>query len=78
MKIGIIQHNPLVGDFSGNYEKILQQYRQLIDQGVDFVLSPEMALWGYPALDAVWQESYLNLAEFMGTKIGQRILVISP
>ncbi len=66
MKIGIIQNNPLIGDFSANADYLLNAYQQLSKDGADIVISPELSLVGYPPLDLIFeanfiQESYIAL-----------------
>jgi len=51
MNIGIAQINPIVGDFTGNANRILNAYRACVDSGAELVITPEMALVGYPARD---------------------------
>ncbi len=51
MKIAMIQHNPTVGDFSGNVLKIGDGYFQGVARGADIVVAPELAIWGYPPMD---------------------------
>ncbi len=43
MKIEIIQHNPVMGDFQGNIERIKALHRQ----EADIIVLPEMAVSGY-------------------------------
>ena len=66
MKIGIIQNNPLIGDFAANADYLLNAYQQLSNDGADIVISPELSLVGYPPLDLIFepnfiQESYIAL-----------------
>ena len=51
MKIGMIQHNPIIGDFSGNAEKIIEMHQKSVLLGAEIVVAPELALWGYPPQD---------------------------
>lgn len=64
MKIGFAQLNTTVGDLSGNYEKILAAYRRLDAAGADIVLTPELALCGYPPRDLLFKSRFVpeNLA----------------
>ena len=63
MRIGLIQSNPTVGDLSGNAARILAQYRQLCAQGAELVLTPELALTGYPLDDLLtWPDFLRSLA----------------
>ena len=48
MKVGFAQLNPTVGDLRGNFEKILQSYEGLAAAGAELVVTPELAITGYP------------------------------
>lgn len=63
MKAGIAQINTTVGDFSGNADKILKAYRELSAAGADFVITPELALCGYPPMDLVFRSGFIAAAE---------------
>ena len=67
MKIGLAQINPTVGDLPGNLEKILAAYHQAVEAGAEVVLTPELAVTGYPPLDLVFKSRFVpaNL-EIMG------------
>ncbi len=64
MKIGFAQLNTTVGDLPGNQHRILTAYRELTDRGAELVLTPELALTGYPPQDLVFKSRFvpLNLA----------------
>lgn len=59
MKIGIAQVNGVVGDFAGNARRLLAAYRECLDLGAELVLSPEMALAGYPPRDLVFKSQFV-------------------
>lgn len=59
VKIGFAQLNPTVGDLPGNREKILVTYRDLVGRGADLVLTPELALTGYPPQDLVFKSRFV-------------------
>lgn len=61
MKIGFAQLNTTVGDLRGNAEKILAAYRDLVRQGAQLVLTPELALTGYPPQDLVFKSRFVPL-----------------
>ena len=58
MRIGIAQLNPTVGDVTGNLALAIDAYEQLIGQGVDLVLYPELFLCGYPPRDLLLKEKF--------------------
>ena len=61
MKIGFAQINPTVGDLKGNLEKIVAAYRALCAQGAELVLTPELAITGYPPQDLVFKSQFVPL-----------------
>jgi NAD+ synthetase len=64
MKVGFVQINPTVGDLRGNFEKIAAAYQRLSAAGADLVLTPELAITGYPPQDLVFKSDFVpqNLA----------------
>ena len=58
MRIGISQLNPIVGDLAGNLAMAIDSYEQLIGQGVDLVVYPELFLCGYPPRDLLLKEKF--------------------
>ena len=58
MRIGIAQLNPIVGDMAGNLALAMDAYEQLIGQGVDLVIYPELFLCGYPPRDLLLKEKF--------------------
>ena len=63
MNAGITQINTTVGDFAGNTDKILHAYRELVKAGADFVITPELAVCGYPPMDLVFRSGFIAAAE---------------
>ena len=63
MNAGIAQINTTVGDFAGNTDKILHAYRELVKAGADFVITPELAVCGYPPMDLVFRSGFIAAAE---------------
>jgi NAD+ synthase (glutamine-hydrolysing) len=59
MKIGFAQINPTVGDLSGNFEKIVAAYDRLAAAGADLILTPELAITGYPPQDLVFKSQFV-------------------
>src|SRR5262245_43101938 len=64
MKIGFAQINTTVGDLAGNHRKIITAYRSLVEQGAELVITPELAITGYPPQDLVFKTRFvpMNLA----------------
>lgn len=58
--IGLAQLNPLVGDLEGNSRQVLVAARQAAAAGVQVLVTPELALWGYPPRDLLLLPSVLR------------------
>jgi len=59
MKIGFAQINPIVGDLSGNFEKIAGAYERLAAAGAELVVTPELAITGYPPQDLLFKSQFV-------------------
>lgn len=59
MKIGLAQINPTVGDLPGNLRKILVAYERAVQLGADLVLTPELAITGYPPQDLLFKSRFV-------------------
>ncbi len=59
MKIGLLQLNPTVGDLDGNARKIRAAARSLESRGAAIVLTPELALCGYPPQDLLFRADFV-------------------
>src|SRR5437764_857564 len=59
MKIGFAQINPTVGDLRGNCELIIGAYERLAAAGAELVLTPELAITGYPPQDLVFKSRFV-------------------
>jgi len=59
MKIGLAQINAVVGDFPGNARRVLAAYRECLEQGAELVITPELALCGYPPRDLVFKSQFV-------------------
>ena len=62
LKIALAQLNPLVGDVTGNVNKLIT-IRSKLDSDVDLLVAPELYVSGYPIDDLVLREDFLNLVE---------------
>ena len=60
MRIGCAQLNPTVGDLEGNLALAIDAYEQLIGQGVDLVIYPELFLCGYPPRDLLLKTNFVR------------------
>jgi len=59
MKIGFAQINTTVGDFAGNARTIIDACRDLERRGADVILTPELALTGYPPQDLMFKSDFV-------------------
>ena len=71
MKIGIGQINTTVGDLSGNRERILRSYRNLVTEGADLIVFPELAVCGYPPRDLLFKSRFVEDNEASLRQISQ-------
>jgi NAD+ synthase (glutamine-hydrolysing) len=80
MKIGFAQINPTVGDLRGNCDLIIRAYERLADAGAELVLTPELAITGYPPQDLVFKSRFVpeNLAvlEKLNAHVGNAPLLV--
>src|SRR5690349_1374274 len=80
MKIGFAQLDTTVGDLRGNCEKILRAYQRLADGGAELVLTPELALTGYPPQDLVFKSRFvpetLEILQQLHGRIGKAALLV--
>ena len=63
MKIALAQINTMVGDFTGNIERILKYAHCARDRGADLVVFPELAICGYPPRDLVERPGFIRKSE---------------
>jgi len=60
VKIGLVQLNPVIGDFKNNCLKISKWAERAKDEGCDLVIFPELAISGYPPQDLLERNSFLQ------------------
>lgn len=80
MKVGFAQLNPTVGDLRGNFEKIVRAYDRLAAAGAELVLTPELAITGYPPQDLVFKSRFvpetLQVLEQLHSRVGRAALLV--
>ena len=80
MKIGFAQINTTVGDLSGNCELIIRAYERLAAAGAELVLTPELAITGYPPQDLVFKSRFVpeNLAilDKLPSRVGEAAMLV--
>ncbi len=60
LPLAVLQFNPTVGDLPGNAQQIEQRARQAYLAGARLVVTPELALCGYPAEDLLLRPSFID------------------
>ncbi|MBS0353239.1 MAG: NAD+ synthase [Proteobacteria bacterium] len=83
LTVAVAQLNSVVGDLSGNMRRILDAVARAKAAGADVVLTPELALCGYPAEDLLLRPAFLEacadtLAELAVEVRGITVLVGYP
>src|SRR6266705_2540813 len=80
MKVGFAQINATVGDLSGNCDLIMSAYERLAAAGAELILTPELAISGYPPQDLVFKSRFVseNLAilEKLHARVGEAALLV--
>jgi NAD+ synthase (glutamine-hydrolysing) len=80
MKIGFAQIDATVGDLSGNAELIVRAYERLAAAGAELVLTPELAITGYPPQDLVFKSRFvpenLVILEKLHARVGEAALLV--
>ena len=60
MKIALAQINTSVGDIEGNTSKIISYIEKSVSLGVDLVAFPELSITGYPPLDLLYNQEFID------------------
>ncbi|MES2214453.1 MAG: NAD+ synthase [Pseudomonadota bacterium] len=60
MQIALAQINPTLGDFEGNYQKILEYCAKANEDGADIVVFPELAISGYNPEDLALRKTFMD------------------
>lgn len=61
--VAIVQMNSIVGDITGNAQKIKEAVLQAASHGADIVLTPECGLVGYPPEDLLFRQAFYDQTE---------------
>jgi NAD+ synthetase len=78
LRIAIAQINCRVGDFSGNVERILAAAVRARAQGAELLLTPELALCGYPPEDLLLRPDFYRLAASQLQTLASRAAELAP
>src|SRR5438046_3712146 len=80
MKIGFAQINATVGNLRGNCELIIGAYERLANAGAGLVLTPELAVTGYPPQDLVFKSRFvpqnLEVLDKLQSRLGKAALLV--
>jgi NAD+ synthase (glutamine-hydrolysing) len=60
IRVGLAQLNCTVGDLDGNAERVLAALRRGAEEGCDLVVTPELALTGYPPEDLLLRDGFVD------------------
>lgn len=60
LRLALAQINPVVGDLDGNRDLVLEQARAAHEAGAHLLVTPEMALTGYPIEDLAYRRSIIE------------------
>ncbi|MCP5268820.1 MAG: NAD+ synthase [Zoogloeaceae bacterium] len=63
LKIAIAQFNPTVGDLAGNANRIADYAERARAEGADLLITPELALCGYPPEDLLLRADFYRACE---------------
>ncbi len=75
MKITIAQINPIIGDLTGNTQKILEAANKAASENTNLLLTPELSLCGYPPRDLLLKPDFL---EAMGIALQELAIDLPP
>ena len=73
MKIAIAQFNATVGDVSGNADKIIQHAIEAKQHGASLIITPELALCGYPPEDLLFRQDFIDANERILKRIAKKL-----
>ncbi|MCU0570186.1 MAG: NAD+ synthase, partial [Oculatellaceae cyanobacterium Prado106] len=73
MKIAIAQLNPTIGDLIGNAQQILNAAQSAAQQGANLMITPELALCGYPPRDLLMQPAFVDAMADRLAKLAQEL-----
>ena len=81
LRLALAQMNPTVGALSLNREKIVEFWTRAHEAGADLVVTPELALSGYPPEDLLLKEGFIDdvfgeLAELASQPLSERTRLV--
>jgi len=60
MKVALLQLNPVVGDVSGNINKIAEAVKKAAKDGAQLCVTPELSVCGYPPRDLLLRQDFID------------------
>lgn len=72
MRIAVVQFNPVVGSIQTNAEQMISQALAHREQGAQVVIFPELALCGYPPLDRLETQGFVDQCALGAKRIAQQ------
>ena len=60
LKVALAQSNPILGDLSGNAQKILDLAQSAYEMGAKLLVTPELSLTAYPPEDLLFRDAFIN------------------
>ncbi|MFN3915165.1 MAG: NAD+ synthase [Aquabacterium sp.] len=73
LNVALLQFNPVVGDLAGNARQIVDQARLAYAKGARLVVTPEMALCGYPPEDLLLRPAFMQACDTQVAHIAQAL-----
>ncbi|MBC7756082.1 MAG: NAD+ synthase, partial [Bdellovibrio sp.] len=73
MKIALAQINCIVGDIAGNADKIIDYARRAKLAGASLIITPELALCGYPPEDLLFRDDFNAACERALARLAEQV-----
>ncbi|HEX5310743.1 NAD+ synthase [Aquabacterium sp.] len=73
LEVAVLQFNPTIGDLAGNARSIVAAARQAYADGARLVVTPEMALCGYPPEDLLLRPAFMLACEQTLNQVAQEL-----
>jgi NAD+ synthase (glutamine-hydrolysing) len=73
LRVALAQVDATVGDLAGNADLMVGQVRESADRGAHLVLTPELALTGYPPEDLVLRASFVDASRAAIEALARRL-----
>ena len=74
LSVALLQFNPVVGDLQGNARTLMDATRQAYAEGARLVVTPEMALCGYPPEDLLLRPAFMQACDEVTQHIARSLV----